>query len=111
MRKNIIFPIVIIGTCLISGCEKKADNANPLYVGYWTSIVGDIDYTLIIKDNSDATYTISQGAHTPTVYSGTARIRGEILKIGSEKFHIDKEPSTSACGACTLVLDGIELRQ
>jgi hypothetical protein len=106
----VTFSIFIIAICF-STCGKKVENANPAYIGYWWASMADKEYVLVINDESEATYTITSSLLDETKYTGKARISGEKLKIGRKSFHIDQEPQTSPCGACTLIIDGVTLQK
>ncbi|MES2513217.1 MAG: hypothetical protein V4580_03700 [Bacteroidota bacterium] len=87
--------VLIIGSF---GCKKKVADVNKDFVGLWyseskyTTMYSDVYKSIQIKENSAAEYS-SQGDGTSVNFTGKARLKGSMLKIGIRKFSIDEAPT------------------
>jgi len=113
MKNSVIFLITVIFILgLIIGCAKKVEKENADYIGGWAGFDGVFDYSLVIDNNSNGTWT-KVGLATTTV-SGKARIKNNgKLKIGVKGFVVSQNPteiidtSIFADTYWTMILDGV----
>ena len=96
----------ILFCAMLSSCGKKIEKVSSDYIGNWTGWDGGSQYTLVIKDGAKDSWSKCEGILSCTTNTGTARQKGDNLKIGTKELHIDSAP-TLAGPTWTLKLDGI----
>jgi hypothetical protein len=71
---------------------KKVSKTHPDFIGLWHTTSGSVNYTLDIQNNGQGRYEESTGLMSSSEWSGMARYKDGILKIGLKKLKINKEP-------------------
>jgi hypothetical protein len=95
MKKYLFIGFV---TFLFLSCEESNINVNETYIGFWSSIDGDVTYTLDVQSNGSCNYKVSTRYGNKLSYSGFEgkfMLQDSILKIGSESLRINKAPMLS----------------
>ena len=98
MTWKILIILQLLTFIVLLGCKKKVVDVNKDFIGIWYNAakfegsgVSTGYKSIEIKDNSAGEYS-DFGEFGNTNFTGKARIKGSVLKIGVKKFKIDSEP-------------------
>lgn len=94
MDTRIVVSLLSLVCLLLSACGKEAVEVDQRYVGYWYN-PEDCEPGLRIEADGKATYNATRALSDcdGMRHSGTARISGETLRVGSKRLTIDQGPT------------------
>jgi hypothetical protein len=97
MIKKIVILMHLVFLIGLLGCKKKVMDVNKDFLGSWyndtkfSDPYANVYKNIEIKENSSATYR-DEGGFSNKTFTGKAKIKGSVLKIGLKKFTIDEAP-------------------
>lgn len=90
------FLLIGLTALLLLSCEESNIDENKNYIGFWTSIDGDITYTLDVQANGRCNYKASIRSGNKLTYSGFEgkfALQDSTLKIGFKTLTINEPPA------------------
>jgi hypothetical protein len=107
MKRQLFFSFIAAIVITVCGCKKEAIEVHPEMEGHWrTAAVGPGGAVLNITEGTSS-YNNYDGSEIHT--DGTAKIKGNRLKIGREEFQIIAFPHYDGNGDYLMNIDGSKM--